>query len=52
MYNLPVAPTRASNRVKPALGAGLTAMAAFAAAALAVFAAANAAAPAPGRRRR
>ncbi len=51
VYNLPVAPTRASARVKPALGAGLTAMAAFAAAALAVFAAANAAAPPSGRRR-
>ena len=39
MYNLPVAPTRASNRVKPALTAGLTAMAAFAATALLAFAA-------------
>ena len=48
VYNLPVAPTRASNRVKPALAAGLTAMAAFAAVALAAFAAA-ASEPAPRR---
>ena len=39
VYNLPVAPTRASNRVRPALTAGLTAMAAFAATALLAFAA-------------
>ena len=39
VYNLPVAPTRASNRVRPALTAGLTAMAAFAGAALLAFAA-------------
>jgi len=37
-YNLPAAPTRASNRVAPALGAGLMAMAGFAVAALALFA--------------
>ena len=37
-YNLPVAPTRASRRVKPALTAGLTAMAVFAAGALALLA--------------
>ncbi len=39
-YNLPVAPTRASLRVKPALTAGLTAMAMFAGAALLAFASA------------
>ena len=38
VYNLPVAPTRASIRVKPALTAGLLAMAAFAAATLLAFA--------------
>ena len=37
-YNLPTAPTRASIRVKPALTAGLMAMAAFALAAAAAFA--------------
>ncbi len=39
VYNLPVAPTRASRRVKPALTAGLLAMAGFALAAVAAFAA-------------
>ena len=39
VYNLPVAPTRASNRVKPALKAGLLTMAVFAGAALAAFSA-------------
>ena len=38
VYNLPVAPTRASRRVKPALTAGLLAMAGFALAAVAAFA--------------
>jgi formate dehydrogenase iron-sulfur subunit len=37
-YNLPTAPTRASNRVGPSLASGLMAMAGFAVAALAVFA--------------
>jgi formate dehydrogenase iron-sulfur subunit len=37
-YNLPAAPTRASNRVGPSLASGLMAMAGFAVAALAVFA--------------
>ncbi len=37
-YNLPAAPTRASNRVAPALGAGLVAVAGLAVAALALFA--------------
>jgi formate dehydrogenase iron-sulfur subunit len=36
-YNLPAAPTRASNRVAPSLTAGLAAMAGFAMAALALF---------------
>ena len=40
VYNLPAAPTRASNRVRPALIAGLTTMAAFAGAALLAFTAA------------
>lgn len=38
VYNLPAAPTRASNRVAPALASGLMAMAGFAVAALATFA--------------
>ncbi len=38
-YNLPVAPTRPSRRVGPALGAGLAAMAGLALTALALFAA-------------
>jgi formate dehydrogenase iron-sulfur subunit len=37
VYNLPPAPTRASNRVAPALGAGLMAMAAMALAAMALL---------------
>ena len=37
VYNLPFAPTRASNRVGPSLGSGLMAMAGFALAALALF---------------
>ncbi len=37
-YNLPVAPTRASNRVAPSLSTGLATMAAFALAAVALFA--------------
>ncbi len=37
-YNLPTAPTRASNRVGPSLASGLMAMVGFAVAALAVFA--------------
>ena len=38
IYNLPAAPTRASNRFGPSLGSGLMAMAGFALAALTVFA--------------
>ncbi len=37
-YNLPAAPTRPSNRVKPALTAGLMAVAALALGAVAAFA--------------
>jgi formate dehydrogenase iron-sulfur subunit len=36
-YNLPAAPTRASNRVRPSLGSGILTMAGLALAALAVF---------------
>jgi formate dehydrogenase iron-sulfur subunit len=39
VYNLPPAPTRASNRFAPSLTAGLAAMAAFTVAAIGFFAA-------------
>ncbi|WP_207462376.1 4Fe-4S dicluster domain-containing protein [Azospirillum sp. SYSU D00513] len=49
VYNLPTAPTRAANRVEPALTAGLVTMAGLALTAAAVFALAKAGPTGPGR---